>query len=47
MTAGQIASALGLQNVEIEYMASEVLYTDWFTESPIPNLEYVKNGCSF
>jgi broad specificity phosphatase PhoE len=51
MTAGQIAKALEVEEVVINYRASELLMTGsmdyYFTEDPMNKLEYSKHECDF
>lgn len=56
MTAGQIASALGVKEVQINYKASETLLeyykkngirTKYLSENPMPKLEFSVYGSNF
>ena len=46
MTAGQLASEIGVKEVTINYRASEVL-VEMFRENPMPKLQFTKYGFDF
>ena len=47
MTAGQIADKLGISDITINYLPSEVMPRIAFEKNPIVDVDYYKNGCNF
>jgi len=47
MTAGRIAEAFGIKEVQINYQASEVTYKQLFDENTDKRIEFTKYGANF